>query len=62
MLNIVAAHELSMHVSKCDALVTGGALKLGSGDYWQGWEMAYTFLGPLGSGLVPYWAASSWSS
>lgn len=34
VLNIVAAHELSMHVSKCDAIVAGGALKLGSGDYW----------------------------
>lgn len=33
VLNIVAAHELSMNVSKCDAVVAGGALKLGSGDY-----------------------------
>jgi len=47
VLDTVAAHELSMLVSKCDAFVTGGAFKLGSGDYWQGWEMAYTFLGPL---------------
>lgn len=47
MLDTVAVHELSMLVSKCDALVAGGALKLGSGDYWRGWEMAYTFLGPL---------------
>ena len=34
VLNIVATHELSMHVSKCDARVAGGALKLDSGDYW----------------------------
>ena len=47
VLDTVAAQELSMLVSKCDAFVTGGVLKLGSGDYWQGWEMAYTFLGPL---------------